>query len=112
MNLTKHLNYYRDVIQHKNISYVSEREATRYYDNMTMYIDILLEIQRSLAKEILEKLDESSREVTGNIIISTVLIFVVLALCPIQVCRLVMALKKKIWKFNQLNIDPLNVILL
>ena len=85
MNLTQNLAYYREVIQHKNISHVSEKEATRYYDNMTMYIDILLEIQRSLAKEILEKLDESSQDVTANIIISAVLIFAVLALCPIQV---------------------------
>ena len=67
------------------------KAATWYYDNMTIYIDLIFLAQRDLANEIFEMLDEKALEITANVVISFVVIFVVLLMCPLlfkMVCDL------------------------
>ena len=70
-------------VQHRTLSTPSRKEATWYYDNMTIYIDLIFLAQRDLADEIFEMLDEKAMEIAANVVISFVVIFVVLLMCPL-----------------------------
>ena len=57
---------YRNEIQYGNISEPSLKKASIWFDTMTIYIDLLLEIQSNLAEEILRKLDDRTNSVTAG----------------------------------------------
>lgn len=59
--------------------------ATLYFDNMTIYIDLVFLAQSDLALEIVQAIDNRAATVTTGVAISSVIIMVVFVMCPLLV---------------------------
>ena len=73
------------MVQRFEISAPSLRNATLYFDNMTLYIDLVFLAVKDLADEIVAALDERAENVSLGVVRSSIIIFVVLVMCPILV---------------------------
>ena len=67
------------------ITKTSLKEASLYFDNMTLYVELLFNIQKDLANDIFQKLGEKISSATSDIVVWTLLVVFVIALCPVQV---------------------------
>ncbi|XP_071492763.1 uncharacterized protein [Diadema antillarum] len=59
------------------------REATLWFDSMTVYINILEKVHKLLADEILQILEKELEDDTENIAVSIFLVVVVIIMCPL-----------------------------
>lgn len=84
-NLTDTIDIFRETIQKRQLSKPSLRAATWYFDNMTIYIDLLFLVQSDLAKGIIETLDARAADVTTGVTVSSVIILIVVVMCPVLV---------------------------
>ena len=85
-NLTDIIDNFRYNIQHHveggNSTVANLAKARHWFDNMTMYLDALLDIQQELGSEILTILDHVIEEVTNDLAISATFLVVVILMCP------------------------------
>ncbi|OWF44095.1 Guanylate cyclase 32E [Mizuhopecten yessoensis] len=87
-NITGIINNFRFEIQHKQMGtmWVPDIQNARYwFDNMTQYLDTLLDIQRDLGYEIIARLDVVIDESTRDLAISASFLAVVLIMCPLVI---------------------------
>ena len=84
-NLTDTIDLFRDDIQKRKLSKPSLRAATWYFDNMTSYVDLLFLVQSDLAKAIISTLDDHAYDVTTGVAVSSVIILIVVVMCPVLV---------------------------
>ena len=84
-NLTDMIESFRNTIQKRMLSKPSLRAATWYFDNMTSYIDLLFLVQSDLAKGIISTLDDSAADVATGVAVSSVIILIVVVMCPVLV---------------------------
>lgn len=82
VNLSDIINGYRQQIQFRNISEPSLRQATLWFDSMSLYIDILLEIQNSVSNWIFRELQENQNRTLLKIGITVAIIVGVLGISP------------------------------
>lgn len=86
-NLTEIIDQFRFDIQHhvegSNASAFADlAKARHWFDNMTIYLDALLNIQQDLGSEILAILDTVVENVTSNLTISAAFLVIVILMCP------------------------------
>ncbi|XP_033764357.1 uncharacterized protein LOC117345393 [Pecten maximus] len=87
-NITGIINNFRYEIQHQQMGteWVPNIQDARYwFDNMTLYLDTLLDIQRDLGYEIIARLDVVIDESTRDLSISASFLAVVLIMCPLVI---------------------------
>ncbi|CAH1774633.1 unnamed protein product [Owenia fusiformis] len=87
INLATIINNYRDDIQDRNASFrdPSVRKATQYFDDMTVYVNLLLDIQVELANKIFDNLRNKSVLETTSLVMSAILLLIVLTISPVVV---------------------------
>ena len=84
-NLTDTIDFFRDTIQKRKLSKPSLRVATWYFDNMTLFVDLLFLVQNDLARAIVGTLDERTGHVTTGVAVSSLIILIVVIMCPLLV---------------------------
>ncbi|XP_021366509.1 uncharacterized protein LOC110458877 [Mizuhopecten yessoensis] len=86
-NITGIISNFRNEIQHhtEEATYPDMEKARYWFDNMTIYLDTLLEIQRDLGYEIIDILDIVIDQSTNNLAVSAAFLFVVLVMCPLVI---------------------------
>ncbi|XP_069111482.1 uncharacterized protein [Argopecten irradians] len=86
-NITGIINNFRNEIQHhtEEATHPDMEKARYWFDNMTIYLDTLLEIQRDLGYEIIDILDVVIDQTTKNLAVSAAFLFVVLVMCPLVI---------------------------
>lgn len=75
----------RSEIEENNITVVSVQTGTWWFDNMTLYINILKGIQDSLAQKIVDRLDEDVATFQSQLTVSIILMVLSLVLTPVIV---------------------------
>ncbi|XP_055864902.1 uncharacterized protein LOC106076440 isoform X2 [Biomphalaria glabrata] len=83
------------IVVSENTSRVIEKSfdaSTWWFDNMTLFLNVLFDIQNALAIDIAESLDELSRQSTEDISISITLVCVFVFLAPVIVLSVRMLL--------------------
>lgn len=86
LNLTKIITDSRsDILRgHNRIAITpSLSKATKWFDNMSLYIDELNTIQHAVADNIIEETDALIADITSSIFQSSILMAIVIILCPI-----------------------------
>lgn len=86
-NLTDVLANFRYEIQHhdRNKSYKDMKKAQWFFDNMTIYIDTLLEIQNQVAEYAILKLDGVIEDATQELVINATFLVLVILVCPMVI---------------------------
>ena len=101
-NISNNIDYFRDEIRenyfYKRKLVSSSKKGTRWYDNMTLYIDIILKVQQDLAKDIDLLLSDKANNETTTVTISAIIIIIVFSMCPI-IIRTVQQLTNDIQSF-------------
>ena len=83
--VTSNIMTYRRIIQSRGLEKPSLMNATRFYDNMSFLIDEHLVVQKAISTKIINNLDKRSVEMTTGVIISSLVILIVLAMCPVLI---------------------------
>lgn len=85
-NLTDIIDSFRSEILHNvkdgNNTFPEMQKARWWFDNMTMYLDTLLDVQQDLGEEILAILDTVIEKVQTDLAVSATLLVVVILMCP------------------------------
>ena len=81
-NLSKVIYTYRYHIQNRNISHPSLKQATMWFDNMTIYIDQLLDIQQTIALWMFDQLYAKKTQTLTKVILTVMVMVSVLIMCP------------------------------
>ena len=76
---------YRESIRSLSNNTFSLQESSLYFDNMTIYVDTLFAIQASIGSEIFENLTAKINMATLNIAVWSIIIAMVIVMCPVQV---------------------------
>lgn len=86
-NLTGIIHSFRHEIQHYEYAVRNPdiQRARFWFDNMTLYLDTLLNVQRDLGYEIIERLEIVIEESTQELTISAVFLVIVLLMCPLVI---------------------------
>ena len=86
-NITGIINNFRYEIQHHVASQMfPDMEKARYwFDNMTIYLDTLLEIQKDLGYEIIGILDDVLDDTVQELSITAAFLGIVLIMCPLVI---------------------------
>ena len=88
-NITGIINNFRHEIQFHGSGtdtyHPDIRKAQFWFDNMTLYLETILVIQKDLGLEIIESLDEVIAESVRNLTISAVALVAVLIMCPLVI---------------------------
>ncbi|XP_033763462.1 uncharacterized protein LOC117344743 [Pecten maximus] len=87
VNVTEIINYYRHEIQHyTETKMIADIQTARFwFDNMTLYLDTLLNVQRDLGYEIIQSLDVVIEQSTQDITIGAIFLVIVLLMCPLVI---------------------------
>ena len=85
VNITELIFEYRREIQFHEMggNYASEEKAKWFFDNMTIYLDSLLKIQKEVANQISIEVDEVLQDVVIKGTIYAILVVVVISMCPV-----------------------------
>lgn len=85
VNITEIIVEYRREIQfhEMNHTYISEEKAKWFFDNMTIYLDSLLKIQKEVAHQISIEVDEVLQGVVIKVTIYAILVVIVISMCPV-----------------------------
>lgn len=76
--------YRREIQFHEmNHTYISEEKAKWFFDNMTIYLDSLLKIQKEVAHQISIEVDEVLQGVVIKVTIYAILVVIVISMCPV-----------------------------
>ena len=97
-NLTDTIELFRSMIQNRYISKPSLKMATWYYDNMTLYVDLILVVQNNLAYAIIKMLDDRTNLVSTGVVVSSIIILIIIIMCPLLV-RMVRSLTNDIQNY-------------
>lgn len=82
-NITDIISYYRNEIRYRNDNAtIMKLKAPSYYENMTLFLNILFQIQQNLALAIIKKIDEMVFNSLIQMITSACLLAVVIFICP------------------------------
>ena len=85
-NVTDIIDSFRSEIlhnpQHANSTAPNLQKARLWFDNMTIYLDTLLDVQQDLGEEILAILDYVIDKVQTDLAVSATLLVVVILMCP------------------------------
>ncbi|XP_074654593.1 uncharacterized protein LOC141908442 [Tubulanus polymorphus] len=86
-NFTYHISNMRNEISRNNLTnhQPSWQMSTYWFDNMTIYIDILNEVQRHVANVILVKLNNSLKRDVKNLTVSLSVFILVIVICPLVI---------------------------
>ncbi|XP_064642762.1 uncharacterized protein LOC135497034 [Lineus longissimus] len=86
-NFSTHINDMRQEISRNNLTgrTPSWEMSTWWFDNMTIYIDIMFEVQKNLANKIIAQLDESQTRDLRDMTVSLCLFVLVMIICPIVI---------------------------
>lgn len=86
-NITGIINQFRHDIQHhvESQTYPDMENARYWFDNMTIYLDTLLDIQRDLGYEIIGILDDVINDTIQSLSVSAGFLAVVLVMCPLVI---------------------------
>lgn len=86
-NVTEIIDSYRFEIQQHvqgiNNTQANLAKARWWFDNMTLYLDTLLDIQQDLGNEILFVLDSVLEDATRDLAVSAIFLVVVILMCPL-----------------------------
>lgn len=86
-NVTEIIDSYRFEIQQHvqgiNNTQANLAKARWWFDNMTLYLDTLLDIQQDLGNEILFVLDSVLENATRDLAVSAIFLVVVILMCPL-----------------------------
>ena len=108
VNATIAINHVRAEIRrsdiNSNISYKSMTKAEWFFDNMTIRVDSIFEIQDAIAGKITQLLETAISDIVIQIVIYGVLVFLTVAICPIIVL-LSEALTNNIATYSKILID-------
>lgn len=77
-------NYTRQ-IQHKNISAPSFEHASYWFDNMTLYLDMLSEKQDELWWDLVLQIEKQARDAIPGIVISVFVIIITAVVSPTMI---------------------------
>ena len=85
VNITEIIFEFRREIQfhEMNHTYISEEKAKWFFDNMTIYLDSLLKIQKEVAHQISIEVDEVLHGEFIKVTIYAILVVVVISMCPV-----------------------------
>jgi hypothetical protein len=64
---------------------VDPKKARHFFDNMTIYLDTLFEVQSEMAVYVLGKFNDAIDELTIEVSINAVLLILVILICPVVV---------------------------
>jgi hypothetical protein len=64
---------------------VDPKKARHFFDNMTIYLDTLLDVQTEMATYVLGKFNDVIDELTVELSINAVLLVVVILICPVVI---------------------------
>ena len=82
-NITSIIESFRKEIQTSVQNDVIDNRKSRYwFDNMTIYLDTLLDIQTQMAQRVLSILDLAIDDLTTDLAVNAVLLIVVILMCP------------------------------
>jgi hypothetical protein len=86
-NFSVNINIMREEISRNNLTGrdPSWEMSTWWFDNMTIYIDIMFEVQKKLAYKIIQQLDASQTNDLKDITVSICLFILVMIVCPIVI---------------------------
>ncbi|XP_033724712.1 uncharacterized protein LOC117314732 [Pecten maximus] len=86
-NVTKTVNLYRYEIQNseENVLNPNVLKAQKWFDNMTIYMDALLDIQVKLGESILAQINVNLASITESMTISITCLVIVFFICPFVV---------------------------
>lgn len=78
---------FRDEIQTKrtNQAVVDVRRARFFFDNMTIYLDILFETQSDMASFVISKFNTEIDNLTRELVVNVVLLVIVILICPVVI---------------------------
>lgn len=78
---------YRDSIQTStaNMTVPDVQKARFFFDNMTIYIDILFETQSTMASFLISKFNTEIDSLTMSLVINAVLLVIVILICPVVI---------------------------
>jgi hypothetical protein len=85
-NITSIIESFRKEIQTSVQNDVIDNRKSRYwFDNMTIYLDTLLDIQAQMAQRVLSILDLAIDDLTTDLAVNAVLLVVVILMCPLVI---------------------------
>ena len=86
-NITYIIENFRREIQTsvENTTIVDLRKSRYWFDNMTIYLDTLLDIQTQMAQKVISILDLAIDDLTTELAVNAVLLVVVILMCPLVI---------------------------
>ncbi|XP_076094871.1 uncharacterized protein LOC143065280 [Mytilus galloprovincialis] len=86
-NITSIIEAFRKEIQTsvENTTVLDMRKSRYWFDNMTIYLDTLLDIQTQMAQKVISILDLAIDNLTTDLAVNAVLLVVVILMCPLVI---------------------------
>ena len=85
VNITQTISEYRQEMQfhEMDVNYKSEEKAKWFFDNMTIYLDSLLKIQKEVQHQIAIEVDAVLNGVVIKVTLYAFLVLIVISMCPV-----------------------------
>lgn len=85
-NITSIIESFRTEIQNvENTSTIDIAKSRYWFDNMTIYMDTLLDIQTQMAQKVIKILDVAIEDLTIDLAVYAILLVVVILMCPLVI---------------------------